>query len=56
MNHLKLIRRHLKKQMRLKKAQLLSTIKTSSFSQADVKAAERRERAKRLHTAQLMSI
>ncbi|WP_320674036.1 hypothetical protein [Prochlorococcus sp. MIT 1341] len=58
MNTLPLIRSHIKKSDRIHKAQLIATSRGSKFQdQSDLNAnlAARKEKAKRLHNAQLMA-
>ena len=58
MNTLPLIRSHIKRADRLHKAQLIATSYGSKFhdlSALHVNSAARREKAKRLHNAQLMA-
>ena len=58
MNSLQLIRSHIKKADRIHKAQLIATLNGSKFhdhSALTANSASRKEKAKRLHNAQLMA-
>ena len=58
MNTLPLIRSHIKRADLLHKAQLIATSRGSKFhdqSTLNAKSAARKEKAKRLHNAQLMA-
>ena len=58
MNTLSLIRSHIKRADRIHKAQLIATSRGSKFhdhSGLNAKSAARKEKAKRLHNAQLMA-
>ncbi len=58
MNTLPLIRSHIKRAERIHKAQLISTSKGSKFhdqSDLNINSASRKQKAKRLHLAQLMA-
>ena len=58
MNNLPLIRSHLQRAQRLHKAQLISTTNGSKYHDQSVlnaNSASRKEKARRLHNAQLMA-
>ncbi len=58
MNTLSLIRSHIKKADRIRKAQLVATAHGSKYHDQTVlnaNSASRKEKAKRLHNAQLMA-
>ena len=58
MNTLPLIRSHIKRADRIHKAQLIATSRGSKFhdlSSLNAKSAAKKEKAKRLHNAQLMA-
>ena len=59
MNTLSLIRAHIKRAQRLHKAQLISTSNGSKYhdqSALNANSAARKEKAMRLHNAQLMAL